>query len=47
MEETVAAFEAEPLPEPADIFNYMYSDEPWHIREQKDEVKRTAGEASR
>jgi pyruvate dehydrogenase E1 component alpha subunit len=47
VEKTVAAFEAEPLPEPTDIFNYMYSEEPWHIREQKEEVKRTAGEASR
>jgi len=47
VEETVAAFEAESPPEPTDIFNYMYSEEPWHIREQRDEVKRTVGESSR
>jgi len=47
VEQTVRDFEAEPHPEPADIFNFLYHDMPWHLKEEKEELLQRLGEAAR
>jgi pyruvate dehydrogenase E1 component alpha subunit len=43
VEQAVTDFEASPHPDPADIFNYMYAEEPWHLREQREELLQGLG----
>ena len=47
VEEIVKEFEASPLPEPSGMFNFMYADEPWHFKEQREEMRQVLGESSR
>ncbi len=43
VEAEVAALEAMPAPDPADIFNHMYGEIPWNLREQRDALLREVG----
>jgi len=47
VEQTVRDFEAESHPEPTDIFEHIYHDMPWHLKEQREEVNRRQGQAAR
>lgn len=42
VEQAVNEYEATPTALPTDIFNYYYKEEPWYIREEREEVKRVA-----
>jgi len=43
VEAEVAALEAMPAPDPADIFNHMYHEIPWNLREERDALLREMG----
>lgn len=47
VEQIVRDYEAFPHPEPTDIFNHMYAEMPWHLREQKEEMIRHLGQSKR
>jgi pyruvate dehydrogenase E1 component subunit alpha len=47
VEQAVRDFEALEPPKPTDIFNYMYADMPWHLREEKEEMLEFLGESKR
>lgn len=47
VEQVVRDFEAEPHPEPAEIFDYLYYDMPWHLKEEKEELLQRLGESAR
>jgi len=47
VEQMVREYEATPPPNPADMFNYQYFEEPWHLKEQREEVLRLLGESKR
>jgi pyruvate dehydrogenase E1 component alpha subunit len=47
VEKAVQDFEAVEPPNPTDIFNHMYKDMPWHLREEKEEMLRHLGESER
>lgn len=47
VEQAVRDFEAVEPPKPTDIFDYMYKDMPWHLREEKEEMQRHLGESER
>jgi len=40
VEEAVADYEALPLPDPTDMFNHMYFEEPWNLKEQREEMQK-------
>lgn len=44
VEETVGDFEGGPQPEPEQIFDHMYSEEPWRLREEREELRRYIGD---
>ena len=39
VEKAVKEYENNDMPEPESMFNYMYNDMPWHLKEQLEEVK--------
>ncbi len=43
VEQAVRDFEAIDPPHPADIFNHMYAEMPWHLQEQKEEMLASPG----
>jgi TPP-dependent pyruvate/acetoin dehydrogenase alpha subunit len=47
VEEAVKEYEATPNPQPTDIFNHMYAEMPWHLREQEEEMLRHTGQLTR
>lgn len=47
VEKAVETYEATENPHPTDIFNYMYAEEPWNLREQKEELLRNLGREAR
>lgn len=47
VEQAVHDFEAVEPPHPTDIFDHMYKDMPWHLREEKEEMLRHLGESER
>jgi pyruvate dehydrogenase E1 component subunit alpha len=47
VEQAVRDFEALEPPKPTDIFNFMYADMPWHLREEKEEMLEFLGESKR
>jgi len=47
VEQAVRDYEAIPHPEPADIFKFLYAEEPWHLKEQREDLKRTLGRSGR
>ncbi|MGO9567458.1 MAG: pyruvate dehydrogenase (acetyl-transferring) E1 component subunit alpha [Desulfomonilaceae bacterium] len=47
VEQAVHDFEAVEPPLPTDIFNHMYEDMPWHLREEKEEMLRHLGQSER
>jgi len=47
VEQAVRDYEATPLPEPGDMFNHMYAEMPWNLKEQREEVLRHLGQATR
>ena len=47
VEQLVRDYEASPPPDPADMFNYQYFEEPWHLKEEREEVIRLLGESKR
>ena len=47
VEQIVREYEANPLPNPEDIFKFQYAEEPWHLKEQKQEVLALLGESKR
>jgi pyruvate dehydrogenase E1 component alpha subunit len=47
VEQAVRDFEAIAPPHPTDIFNDMYAEMPWHLREQKEELLGHLGESKR
>jgi len=47
VEQAVRDFEALQPPHPTDIFDHMYAEMPWHLREQKEDMLRFLGESTR
>lgn len=47
VEQIVRDYEAYPHPQPADIFDHMYAEMPWHLKEQKEEMLRHVGQSAR
>jgi pyruvate dehydrogenase E1 component alpha subunit len=47
VEKAVQDYEAMPLPHPAEMFDHMYSEMPWHLKEQKDQMLKRLGEVER
>jgi pyruvate dehydrogenase E1 component alpha subunit len=47
VEQAVRDFEAVEPPEPADIFDHMYAEMPWHLREERKEMLEYLGESKR
>lgn len=47
VEQAVRDYEAFPPPEPTDLFNHMYAEEPWNLREQRQEMIRYLGGSKR
>jgi len=47
VEQAVRDFEAVAPPHPTDIFDHMYAEMPWHLREQKEELLGHLGESKR
>lgn len=47
IEQTVREFEATSPPHPTDMFNHMYFEEPWHLKEERAEVLQLVGESKR
>jgi pyruvate dehydrogenase E1 component subunit alpha len=47
IEEAVTAFEETEPPNPAEIFNHMYYEMPWHLKEQRQQMLGQLGEAER
>lgn len=41
VEQAVRSYEAAAPPEPADLFDHMYAEEPWNLREQREELLRS------
>lgn len=47
VEQIVRDYEAFPHPQPTDIFDHMYAEMPWHLKEQKEEMLRHLGQPTR
>ena len=47
VEKTVKEFEATEHPQPPEIFNYMYAEEPWNLKEQKEQLIQDLGRSAR
>jgi pyruvate dehydrogenase E1 component alpha subunit len=47
VEEAVKAYEETEPPDPTDIFNYMYDEMPWHLKEQRKQMLEQLGKAER
>jgi pyruvate dehydrogenase E1 component alpha subunit len=47
VEKSVRGYEASPHPQPGEMFDHVYSEMPWHLREQRDEVERLYGRTGR
>ncbi len=47
VEQAVRSYEAVTPPEPADLFDHMYAEEPWNLREQREEMLRSLGGSGR
>lgn len=47
VEQIVRDMEAEPHPHPTDIFDHMYHDMPWHLKEEMEDLRRRLGERER
>jgi pyruvate dehydrogenase E1 component alpha subunit len=47
VEKSVRELESVAPPQPGDMFNYMYTDMPWHLQEQRQEVLDQLGESTR
>jgi pyruvate dehydrogenase E1 component alpha subunit len=47
IEQTVRESEAVAPPHPTEMFNHMYFEEPWHLKEQKEEVIQHLGQSER
>lgn len=45
VESYVKEFEDSPSPEPSEIFDHMYSWEPWHIAEEREELRKHLGKS--
>jgi pyruvate dehydrogenase E1 component alpha subunit len=47
IEECVREYEGTPHPQPADIFEFMYAEMPWHLKEQRAELLEHLGQVER
>lgn len=47
VEQCVKDYEGASHPEPTEMFNYMYEEMPWHLKEQREEVIRHLGQLKR
>lgn len=47
VERTVKEYEATELPSPLDMFDHLYAEMPWHLKEQREEVRANVGQAAR
>jgi pyruvate dehydrogenase E1 component alpha subunit len=47
VEKAVQAYEETQPPDPTDVFNYMYEEMPWHLKEQRQQMLEQLGEAER
>lgn len=47
VEKAVQDYEALPLPHPTEMFDHMYAEMPWHLREQKEQMLERLGEVER
>lgn len=47
VEQTVKEYEATEHPHPSEMFNHMYAEEPWNLKEQREEVLQDLGRSAR
>lgn len=47
VEDSVSALENADPPEPTDIFNHLYGEMPWHLKEQREEMRQFLGQTER
>jgi len=47
VEESVRAYESADPPEPTDIFNHLYGEMPWHLKEQREDMRQFLGQTER
>jgi pyruvate dehydrogenase E1 component alpha subunit len=47
VEESVRAYETAEAPDPASMFDYVYETMPWHLQEQREEMRQSLGQTTR